>query len=96
MSILQKRKKNPMCALSPHAGIAIEEEKYNMCLGNDMKILYILYLSNGKQIKRMGIASLVLVGFWCLWKYYGFIFLSIYVSKVKALKNFIRKQNDSK
>jgi hypothetical protein len=68
MSILQKRKKNPMCVLT-HVSIAIEEENFNMRFGNDMKILYTLYLSNGKQIKRMGIASLVLAG-------------SLYVNKV--------------
>jgi len=91
MSILQKKKKNSMCALSPHVGTAIEEEEFSTCFGNDMKVLYTLYLSNGKQIKRMGIASLVLMGFWCLWKYYGFILLSMYISKVKALKYFIKK-----
>jgi len=63
MSILQKRKKNPMCVLSPHVGNAIEEEEFSMCFGNDMKVLYTLYLSNSKQIKRKGIASLILMGF---------------------------------
>jgi hypothetical protein len=62
-----------MCDLGPHVIIAIEE-KFNMCFANDMQILHTLYLSNDKQIKRMGIASLVLMGFWCLWRYYGFIF----------------------
>jgi hypothetical protein len=27
MRVLQKRRKNPMCVLNPHVGIAIEEEK---------------------------------------------------------------------
>jgi len=79
----------------PHVGNAIEEEEFSMCFGNDMKVLYTLFLYNSKQIKRMGIASLILMGFWCLWKYYGFILLIMYSSKVKALEYFIRKQNDS-
>jgi len=82
--------------LSPHVGNAIEEEEFSMCFGNDMKVLYTLFLSNSKQIKRMGIASLILMVFLCSWKYYGFILLNMYSSKVKALEYFIRKQNDSK
>jgi hypothetical protein len=27
MRVLQKRRKNPMCVLNPHVGIAIKEEK---------------------------------------------------------------------
>jgi hypothetical protein len=61
-----------MCALGLDAIIVIEE-KFGMCFANDMQILHTLYLSNEKHIKRMGIASLVLMGFWCLWRYYGFI-----------------------
>jgi hypothetical protein len=60
-----------MCVLDPHAIITIEE-KFSMCFANDMQILHTLYLSNDKQIKSMGIAYLVMV-FWCLWRYYGFI-----------------------
>jgi hypothetical protein len=66
-----------------------------MCFANDMQILHIIYLSNSKQIKRMGISSLVLVNFWCLWRYYGFIIFSMYI-RVKTLKYYIRKQGDSK
>jgi hypothetical protein len=44
-------------------GNAIEEEEFSMCFGNDMKVLYTLFLYNSKQIKRMGIASLILMGF---------------------------------
>jgi hypothetical protein len=83
-----------MCALGPHVIIAIEE-KFCMCFVNDMQILHTSYLSNDKQIKRMGITSLVLMGFWCLWMYYGFIILNMY-SRVKALKYCIKKQGDSK
>ncbi len=49
---------------------------------------------NNMQLKflKMNIAFLVLMGFWCLWRYYGFIILNMYVSIVKALKNiFIKK-----
>ncbi len=38
----------------------------------------------------MGIASLVLMGFWHLWRYYGFIFLSMYI-RVKTLKYCTKK-----
>jgi hypothetical protein len=58
-----------------------------------MQVLHTLYLSNGKQIKRMGISSLVLLDFLCSWKYYEFIILSMYL-KVKALKYYIKKQCD--
>jgi hypothetical protein len=61
------------------------------CFANDMQILHTLYLSNGKQIKRMGISSLVLLDFLCLWKDYEFIILSTYF-KVKALKYCIKKK----
>jgi len=37
-----------MCVLSPHVGIAIEEEKSNICFANDMQVLHTLYLCNGK------------------------------------------------
>jgi hypothetical protein len=40
-----------------------------MCFTNDMQKLHTLYLSYGKQIFKIGIASLVLMGFWCLWRY---------------------------
>ncbi len=43
----------------------------------------------------MGIVSLVLMGFWCLWTYYGFILLTMYI-RVQALKYCIKKQGDSK
>jgi hypothetical protein len=45
-----------------------------MCFANDMQKLHTLYLSYDKQIKKISIATLVLVGFWCLWRYYGFFF----------------------
>ncbi len=60
---IAKEEENPMCVLSPHVGNAIEEEEFSMCFGSDMKVLYTLYLSNNKLIKRMGIASLILMGF---------------------------------
>jgi hypothetical protein len=47
MHVLQKRKKDLVCVLNPH-GVAIEEEKSNMCFANDMQVLHTLYLSNGK------------------------------------------------
>jgi 1,4-dihydroxy-2-naphthoate octaprenyltransferase len=43
----------------------------------------------------MGIASLVLMGFWCLWTYYGLILLSMYI-RVQTLKYYIKKQGNSK
>jgi hypothetical protein len=90
----EKGRKSSVC-FGPHVSIAIEEEKISMCFVNDMQVLHIIYLSNNKHIKRMGIASLVLVNFLCLWRHYGFIILSMYI-KVKALKYCIRKQVDSK
>jgi hypothetical protein len=90
MKVLQKRRKNLVCALSPYASIAIEIKNW-VCFANDMQILHTLYLSNGKQIKKMGISSLVLLDFLCLWKYYEFIILSTYF-KVKALKYYIKKR----
>jgi hypothetical protein len=83
-----------MCALGPHAIIATEE-KFSMCFANDMQILHTLYMSNDKQIKRMGNTSLLLMGFWCLWMCYGFIILNMY-NRVKALKYCIKKQGDLK
>jgi hypothetical protein len=70
---LQKKKTNPTCVLTPNASITIEEEKINMCFANDMQKLHTLYLSYGKQFFFKGITSLVLMGFWCLWRYYGLI-----------------------
>jgi hypothetical protein len=93
-SITKKGKKSSVC-FEPHVSIAIEKENFSMCFANDMQVLHIIFLSNSKQIKKMGIASLVLMIFWCLWRYYGFIILSMYI-KVKALKYCIRKQGDSK
>jgi hypothetical protein len=84
-----------MCALGPHAIIGIEE-KFSMCFANDKQILHTLYLSNDKQIKITGIPSLVLMGSWCLWRYYGFIILNMYI-RVRALKYCIKNrvvQND--
>jgi hypothetical protein len=45
---LQKRKKNPSCALTPNASITIEEENFNMCFANDMQnyIHYIYHMAN--------------------------------------------------
>jgi hypothetical protein len=87
MRIFQKRTNNPMCALSPYVGIIIEEENFSMCFAND------IYLITNKSKNRF--ASLVLVGFWCLLRYYGVILSSMFL-KVKALKYCIREQNDSK
>jgi hypothetical protein len=56
MWVLQQRKKNPLCVLSPYAGIAIDKENFNMCFANDMQELHTLYLSNDKQNKIIGIA----------------------------------------
>jgi len=92
--ITKKGKKSNLC-FEPHVSIVIEEEKFTMCFANDMQVLHIIYLPNSKQSKRMGIASLVLMNFWSLWRYYGFIILSMYI-RVKALKYCIRKQGDSK
>jgi hypothetical protein len=58
-----------------------------MCFAND------IYLITNKSKNRF--ASLVLVGFWCLLRYYGFILSNMFL-KVKALKYCIREQNDSK
>ncbi len=46
--VLQKRKKDLVCVLSPHVGIVIEKEKSNMCFVDDMQVLHTLHLSNGK------------------------------------------------
>jgi hypothetical protein len=51
-----------------YASFVKEEEKFNMCFANDMQNLHTIYLFNSKQIKIISIASLVLVGFWCLWR----------------------------
>ncbi len=68
MQILQKRRKVLVCVLSPHVDIAIEEEKSNMCFANDVQVLHTLYLSNGKLLFKMCIASL---GFWhLLWVHF--------------------------
>jgi hypothetical protein len=49
MHVLQKRKKDLVCVLSPHVGIVIEKEKSNMCFANEMQVLHTLYLSNCKN-----------------------------------------------
>jgi len=76
MRVFQKRKNNPVFAFSPHASIIIKE-KFNMCFAND------IYLITNKSKNRF--AYLVLVGFWCLLKYYGFSLSNMFL-KVKALK----------
>jgi hypothetical protein len=85
-SITKKERKSSVC-FEPHVSIAIEEENFSMCFANDMQVLHIIFLSNSKQIKRMVITSLVLMNFWCLWRYYEFIILSMCI-KVKTLKYF--------
>jgi hypothetical protein len=56
-----------------------------MCFAND------IYLIIKKSKNRF--VSLVLVGFWYLLRYYGFIISNIFL-KVKALKYCITEQND--
>jgi hypothetical protein len=52
---ISKEENNSMCVLSPHGGIIVEEEKFNMCFAND------IYLIIKKSKNRF--VSLVLVGF---------------------------------
>jgi hypothetical protein len=85
MQVFQKRKNNLVRSLSPHVGIIIEEN-FSMRFAND------IYLITNKSNNRF--ASLVLAGFWCLLRYYGFILSNMFL-KVKALKYFIREKNDS-
>jgi hypothetical protein len=75
-----------MC-FEPHASIIIEEENFRMCFAND------IYIVTKKSKSRF--TSLVLVGFWCLLRYYGFILSNMFL-KVKALKHYISEKNDSK
>jgi hypothetical protein len=46
MQILQKRRKNLMCVLSPHVGLAIEKEKYNVNFEPPC-----MYCKKGKKIQ---------------------------------------------
>ncbi len=62
VSITKKERKFNVC-FEPHVSITIKEENFSMCFANDMQVLHMLFLSNSKQIKRMGIASLVLMNF---------------------------------